>query len=150
MILLYGKSDEPKTFSRELLKQALLVGYGVTNAELLHGECGEPLLTTEGLYVSISHCKSAAAVVVASAPCGVDIETDRPFHSDIAARFCTERELTWLSLFDGDAYRLELLKLWTKKESVFKQTGVAMKDIEVFKSPVATLHRGEFILSYIH
>ena len=87
-----------------LLNDAL--GPGAT---LTHRPDGSPAINIPGLEISISHCRTCAAMVLADRPVGVDVETDRAQLARVAPRVLSPDEL--------DRYRHCLVKAWTLKEA---------------------------------
>ena len=71
---------------------------------------------------SLSHTEGALAVAVSRAPVGVDIEPISKDVSHIAERFLTDEEYSAYITAEGDKNE-QLLKVWTKKESLFKKSG---------------------------
>ena len=72
-------------------------------------------------YFNISHCKIGAVCAVSESPVGVDIQDIRPFNLSAAKRVCNDSELKLLGNSQNIDY--EFIKLWTKKESILKQSG---------------------------
>lgn len=72
---------------------------------------GAPYIIDSKRFLSVSHCRNYAAVLISSSPCAVDIEPkDRDF-SKAASRFLTDKESTFAD---------NLGTVWGTKETVFK------------------------------
>lgn len=85
-------------------------------------ERGKPFLTErDGLYVSLSHSGSYAAIAVGDVPVGVDIQRRGKCDMRVADRFFTAEEAEFIngSGDKADAF----FEIWTKKESLVKTVG---------------------------
>ncbi|MDO4564232.1 MAG: 4'-phosphopantetheinyl transferase superfamily protein [Clostridia bacterium] len=97
------------------------------------GAHGKPELSDcPGLHFSLSHDGDYAAVLLSTAPVGLDLVRKRPVRTGLADRIATAREREELrSATDGDD---AVLKLWARKESVQKWSGLGftlpMRSIE--------------------
>jgi 4'-phosphopantetheinyl transferase len=89
---------------------------------LTYGEHGKPYLSDRSLSFSISHSKSAVAVLLAKPlpEIGVDLEEVREIRPSLIGRFASDAELAEIRS-DRDA-----VLLWTKKEAVVKRLGVGL------------------------
>ncbi len=77
-------------------------------------------------FISISHSKNYCALGVSSNEIGIDIEEINPRIERIAERFVNIDEKQFVS----EEYILDLTKLWTMKEAMFKlnnRTGIEFK-----------------------
>jgi len=77
---------------------------------------GVPYLT-DGRYISISHTRDLASVVISSRPVGIDLEHYKEKIRGIAPRFLhpTETEIP-----QGEAGLVYLTQIWTAKEALYK------------------------------
>lgn len=77
-----------------------------------------------GWHISVSHCPGRIAVMLAEAPCGVDIEIfrDVPWQR-IARRYFSRGEQEWLRSLPDSKARQAFLQLWTLKEAGVKAMG---------------------------
>lgn len=84
------------------------------------------LASPEHWHISLSHAAGLVAVIVAAAPCGVDIEWTREINSErIASRYFSAPERAWLQ--EHPATHLEdFFRLWTLKEASVKALGVGL------------------------
>lgn len=108
----------------ELTKEAL--------STIAYNEVGAPYIVDSKLHISVSHCATAAAVLIAEEPCGVDIERcDRNFER-VAARYVTEAEIGVLSDLPRDK---SLALIWSAKEALYKAKGATdvdfIRDVEI-------------------
>ena len=100
-------------------------------------------------WFSLSHTDGAAVVVIAEKPCGTDIEYAPKFFEKAAYKSFISSFLRQIGENDGcDAE--DALKLWTKKESVYKLSGDGVfspKKIDVKNENVLTEVIGDYVLS---
>ena len=100
-------------------------------------------------FFSLSHTDGAVAVVVAEKPCGIDIEYAPKFFEKCAYKSFIAAFLRQIGEKE-DLNAGETLKLWTKKESVFKRLGEGVfspKRIDVKNENVLTEIIGDYVLS---
>ena len=123
MVYLYvDRYEDSVQGSRRLLERALLE-QGYHNASLSHDEQGKPFLKN-GLEISISHTRDAAAVALSDSPVGVDLEYCRAVGTSVIRRVLSEEEQKWFR--DRGARREDFLALWTLKESYYKYLGTGL------------------------
>ena len=87
---------------------------------------GAPYLT-DGRYISISHTKDKAAVVIASIPVGIDLEHYQYKIKKVAPRFLHQNEISDSKIYDDIKY---LTQIWTAKEAlykIFRKKGISFK-----------------------
>ena len=77
---------------------------------------GAPYLT-DGRYISISHTKDKAAVVIALKPVGIDLEYYQNKIKKIAPRFIHQNEISDIQKLNDIKY---LTQIWTAKEALYK------------------------------
>ena len=77
---------------------------------------GAPYLT-DGRYISISHTKDKAAVVIALKPVGIDLEHYQNKIKKIAPRFIHQNEISDIQKLNDIKY---LTQIWTAKEALYK------------------------------
>ena len=123
-----GKPREAERRAVERLVCRLL-GDG---AVVTHLPSGAPV--TEGCHISVSHCRTHAAVAVSTAaPVGIDIEETRRCKAHIVSRVA----------HPDDSPALSPAQAWCAKEAVFKAAlidDLTLADIAV--SPVGATTRG--------
>lgn len=94
---------------------------------LEHDDKGKPYLPDHPeLSVSISHCRTAVAVVVSpQGRVGIDVECRRKIGEGLMERVCTEAELATVRA--ADDVTMAFLQLWTRKEAVLKMRGTGIQ-----------------------
>ncbi len=119
------KNDEVKKHKYcawRLLEYALehTFGYDIKKLDLTKTLCGKWICPS--CEFSISHSGKIVAVALSRNPVGVDVQVEKTIvSSTFAQRMLTEKEQEALVSLDNDKERSEeLLRLWTKKESIFK------------------------------
>lgn len=109
----------------KLLERAIRRSFGLAMEDLRFTE-KDGKWSCDRLEFSLSHSGAIAAAAVSNSPVGVDVESldafaRRGWDGDrlrrIERRVCTPQELR--ALRDGE----DFLRLWTKKESIFKCSG---------------------------
>ena len=107
-----------------LLKQCLL-DQNIYNTSIHIGDNGKPEI--EGICFNLSHSHDMIACVIANRSVGCDIEKIGKPRDKIADHFFTEREISYLSQFEGEKKTEQFYRLWTMKESYMKMTGEGMR-----------------------
>jgi 4'-phosphopantetheinyl transferase len=106
----------------------------------LHTQCPESRISVERAangrlvpagkadwHFSLSHAPGLVAVLVADAPCGVDIEQRRHVQVlAIARRYFAAIEVEWLEQQDETERLPGFLRLWTLKEAAVKALGTGL------------------------
>ena len=83
---------------------------------------GKPVLEgRDDLHFSLAHCTGLAACLVASTPCGVDVELIRPLRQRVLRRAFTTAETSQIQ--NSPCPDETFFRLWTLKESFVKATG---------------------------
>ncbi|MCH5351728.1 MAG: lecithin retinol acyltransferase family protein [Clostridiales bacterium] len=91
----------------------------ITKTDIRKEPCGRWALS--GAYISLSHTDNLVAAAVSREPVGIDIEkSDRIVNTAALKKGMTKQEVKFYSEHDS---ALDMLKLWTKKESAFKRLG---------------------------
>ncbi len=115
--------------SRRLLRQTLgnLLQTNKTGIRLARADSGRlQLASPDHLHISLSHAAGLVAVIVAPAPCGVDIERLRTVNADrIARRYFTTTEYDWLQQHPATR-ETDFFRFWTLKEACVKALGVGL------------------------
>jgi 4'-phosphopantetheinyl transferase len=116
--------------TRALLRATLPEVTGVSPAATAYARAGSGrlcLVDPAGWHVSISHANGLAAVAVANAPCGVDIEGPRTTDTTaVARRYFAAPERDWLASLPEEARHTAFLQLWTLKEAAVKALGTGL------------------------
>lgn len=80
-----------------------------------------------GWHISLSHCPGYVAVMVAQAPCGIDIDIPRATDwQRIARRYFSDAENNHLLAQTNDDAARDFLALWTLKEAGVKALGTGL------------------------
>ena len=139
-----ARSKREKYAVWKLLEKALYRSLGLRIEDLSFKKRRDGKWTADGVEFSLSHSKGACAVAVSSRPVGIDIENADDFlarYSDgdklrsLAKRVSTASELKGAA--DPEAF----LRLWTKKEAIFKLSGRGSffpHKIDTAKTPAET------------
>lgn len=108
-----------------LLREALATdGYPVEGPLELEYHCyGKPYLADRGRQFSVSHSGDYAVCVVDHEEVGVDIEKIQAVNPKVAERILNSEELAEFYAIPEEARNEELIRLWTRKESVAKCLG---------------------------
>lgn len=82
---------------------------------------GKPHLSDGSFKISISHCRSHAAILLHNmSDCGIDIEIISPRILPLASKFTSKKEEAYIA----DSRRLEQIQMiWSAKEVVYKIKG---------------------------
>ena len=110
-----------------LMLKDLLKPLGITDLEMARNEHGKPFLVHyPEVHFNLSHCKNGIAVVVASSPVGIDIESFRKGNLALINRTMNPVEAEWI-LSSSDPIET-FTQYWTKKEAVVKLRGTGIVD----------------------
>lgn len=111
-----------------LLCQGLGELYGIMEPPTFaFGEHGKPfLIERPDIHFSISHCREAAACVIADRPIGIDVESLRAFSPVLLQRTMSTDET--VTIQTADEPRRVFIRLWTQKEAYLKLTGTGLVD----------------------
>lgn len=92
-------------------------------------QSGKPILITNGVHFSVSHCNNyAAAIIGSSKQVGIDVEQISPRVLKIEKKFLNLAELQLLSLLGEDDRLIHATLFWSIKETVFKWWGRGQVD----------------------
>ena len=79
-----------------------------------HDEHGAPRVDLPDTYISVSHSRGVVAVMIADAPCAVDVEqTERDF-AKVASKYLSDAEC-----LIAEQYNL-YAEMWSTKEALYK------------------------------
>lgn len=116
--------------TRALLRATLPEVTGAPYAAATFARAGSGrlhLLAPAGWHVSVSHADGLAAIALATAPCGVDIERPRPADTAaVARRYFAAAERDWLAALPAAARQEAFFQLWTLKEAAVKALGAGL------------------------
>lgn len=94
----------------------------VSQQHIAYGSHGKPYLWDfPNVHFNISHSGQYVACAVADRPVGIDVQVIGVYRPEVAARVCSEEELSWIGTSDDPA--AEFTKLWTQKEAHLKMLG---------------------------
>jgi len=115
--------------SRRLLRHTLTSRLHLEEASIRLERAGNgrlQLVSPDHWHISLSHAAGLVAVIVAPAPCGVDIERPREINSErIAMRYFSAPERDWLRQHP-ETHLEDFFRLWTLKEASVKALGVGL------------------------
>ncbi len=115
-----------------LLRYALRKEYGLTELPSIDiGKKGKPFFPDHpGVHFNLSHCKTAVACALDSAPVGVDVQEIRPLRDRLSSpvpsvyRVLSEKERTWVEAGKTSAEQdRRFTAVWTCKEAYGKAVG---------------------------
>lgn len=106
----------------------------VAGAIFSYDEHGAPMIEGSQLHISVSHSRTAAAVLISESPCGIDIETpDRNFHR-VAGKYLSPEEacISAHPEFEAMAWcaKEAMYKLWRKGDHTLPQFRITAFDPE--------------------
>ncbi len=120
---------ERSKFCIEKLKEICINEYGFDfeDEDIHREEHGKPyFINNTKLHFNISHSKEMGVIVVDESPCGVDVELLRKTKYNVADRFFTEDEKSWINQAEGDEKIARFFKVWTGKEAYTKMLGCGL------------------------
>ncbi len=92
---------------------------------LRHGPHGKPYLVGSDMpFFNLSHCAGAVAIALHHQEVGLDIEQRRNISQALLRKVCNDKEQQLIACADDPA--MAFLHLWTRKESLVKQTGTGL------------------------
>ena len=115
-----------------LLRHSLQAEYGLAELPIIEtGKKGKPFFPDHpGVHFNLSHCKTAVACALDSAPVGVDVQEIRPlrdrYRSPVPSvyRVLSEKERTWVEAGKTSAEQdRRFTAVWTCKEAYGKAVG---------------------------
>ncbi len=124
------KIDRDNCVVAYLLLRFELKENGIENFEISVGENGKPFLKGNGLFFNISHCTEGVAVVLDTAPVGIDVQEIGGFNEKVAKRFFDENENKRINTLPDKAEAFT--RIWTLKESAIKCEGKSLASLGEF------------------
>ncbi len=111
-----------------LLKRALREEFGLCENPLFeYGEHGKPrIVGRPDIWFNLSHCREAVACVVGRRPVGIDVESVRSYHEDVARYTMSDDEMA--RILKAERPDVAFIRLWTMKEARLKLTGEGITD----------------------
>lgn len=111
----------------ELSRALALRGLQDIKPRFEYNEHGKPYLPTyPNLHFSISHCSQAVGCVLSEMPCGLDIERVRRASPALISKTMNRNEEH--QIYSSSHPDVEFIRLWTRKEAVFKLLGTGITD----------------------
>lgn len=108
-----------------LMLEELLKPLSIKDMEMGKNEHGKPfLLRHPEVHFNLSHCKNGLAVVVASSPVGIDIESFRRSNLSLVNKTMNPAEAAWIRASSDPVEAFT--QYWTKKEAVVKLRGTGL------------------------
>ena len=108
-----------------LMLKELLEPLWITDMEMRHNKHGKPYLVHHpDVHFNLSHCKNGIAVVVDSAPVGIDIESFRRVNDALLCRTMNGEEQAIIQA--SEKPNETFIAYWTKKEAVLKLRGTGI------------------------
>ena len=111
----------------ELSRALALRGLQDIKPRFEYNEHGKPFLPTyPNLHFSISHCSQAVGCILSEMPCGLDIERVRRASPSLISKTMNQGEVK--QIYSSSHPEVEFIRLWTRKEAVFKLLGTGITD----------------------
>lgn len=111
----------------ELSRALALRGLQDIKPHFEYNEHGKPYLPTyPNLHFSISHCSQAVGCILSETPCGLDIERVRRASPSLISKTMNRNEEH--QIYSSSHPEVEFIRLWTRKEAVFKLLGTGITD----------------------
>lgn len=112
---------------------------------IFYTEARKPYLDQKlNAFISISHSKNFCAFGFSSHEIGIDIEEMSPRIERVASRFVSSVEMSFIS----EDKILDLTKLWTMKEAMFKlnnRTGIEFKSELIIEGKTDEIYFGKML-----
>ena len=123
------KRDRENCVISYLLLKKALGNLGICDFETAVGENGKPyLLNRPDIFFNISHSDSGVAVVVDTAPVGIDIQDIVPVRDGVIERCFSQKEKD--IIYASATPEREFTKRWTLKESAVKYHGETVANLK--------------------
>ncbi len=111
----------------ELSRALALRGLQDIKPRFEYNEHGKPFLPNyPNLHFSISHCSQAVGCILSEMPCGLDIERVRRASPSLISKTMNRNEEH--QIYSSSHPEVEFIRLWTRKEAVFKLLGTGITD----------------------
>ena len=111
----------------ELSRALALRGLQDIKPHFEYNEHWKPFLPLyPNLHFSISHCGQAVGCVLSEMPCGLDIERVRRASPSLISKTMNRNEEH--QIYSSSHPEVEFIRLWTRKEAVFKLLGTGITD----------------------
>ena len=117
------------------------------DGDLEQNEYGKPFLSAGGPQFNLSNAGHYAALAVARAPVGLDIEQIKDDYPAVLRRYFLPDELEWLDRAPSEEW---FYTLWTRLESVLKAEGTGFEHWKRRKCSLLKENGSRFIQNAIH
>lgn len=144
-------------YSELLVRTIICQTLNIPNTEIIfdRNKYGKPYLRGyHDFHFNLSHTRDAIAVAVSNGPVGVDIEKFRDANIEIAKRFFTDGEASFITrnIIDTDK---RFYEIWTKKEAYIKFIGkglsIPLNSFDVLDNNISinihTFEKDDYIIS---
>lgn len=121
---LKNKTDRMLSLGAEILLSFGMADLDIYEYNILTSESGKPYAQNLNIQFNLSHSGKYAAAAFSDKAIGIDIETPRKINPGLTKRYFSEAELKHFETCDK--HELEFLKIWTRKESLLKATGIGI------------------------
>ena len=117
------ESRKLSVMAYRLLQEALETEYNIYDQPVFdYPKGGKPILRDyPNIFFNMSHCRGGVACVVGNSPLGVDIETIRPFKSNLACYIFNDEDYS--QIITSEHPNETFVKLWTVREAIGKWSG---------------------------
>jgi 4'-phosphopantetheinyl transferase len=115
-----------------------------------YGPFGKPEVADRQWHFNVSHSRNVALVAVAMHPVGIDVEfvdAEKINVGELINVICHPGEKGKLALLSGSERRLQLLQIWTQKESYLKALGLGLQHPLRSVRFDASIQRGRKVLN---
>ncbi len=137
-------------YSNVLIRLTACQDLGITNNNILfeRNKYGKPYLKNlPSFHYNISHTRNAIVLAVSDNPVGADIERIQKVKLDIAKRFFTNQEETYI--LNSTNQNQAFFEIWTKKEAYIKYIGkglsISLNSFSVFDTNISK-HINHFLI----
>ncbi len=107
-----------------LLLKKVLNEYRIPQDSIKIGKNGKP--EAEGFHFNLSHTDGLVICVVGKKAVGCDVEKIKKASTEIAKRYFTDSEISYLRECSNEVFDREFFRIWTTKEAYMKMTGEGM------------------------
>jgi phosphopantetheinyl transferase (holo-ACP synthase) len=128
------KVKREKYCAWKLLEYALYRSFGKRIEDVGFVKHATGKWTCDVCELSLSHSHNVVCVALSNAPVGVDVEKIEMPRGNIADKVLSEREKAEYSLLEGEQKNAFLIRVWAKKECLFKEKNIKALSFEEFKN----------------
>lgn len=121
---LKNNSDRMRSLGAEILLSYGMIDCDVSEYNIITSDTGKPCIQNGNIQFNLSHSGKYAAAAFSDKAIGIDIEAIRNIDLKLATRYFSEAECKHIEACDDS--ELEFLKIWTRKESLLKASGIGI------------------------